>query len=95
MIKRRWMSDERMNTSTNQRTHAHTHAHAHKPVATDWIRQVLLGIFEPRVESGGPFGKGQVQVFDLAELLLNGKEALLPRLRVLLQTLPSAERKRR
>ena len=63
------------------------------PVATDGIGQILLCIFEPRIEGRSSFGEGQVKIFDLAELLLDGEEALLPSLRVLLETLPSGGKK--
>ena len=63
-------------------------APSHSPVAADWIGEILLGIFEPGVESGSPFGEGQIKVLDLAELLLDGEESLLTGLRVFLQSLP-------
>lgn len=46
-------------------------------VAANRVGEVLLGVLEPRVESGRPFREGEEEVFDLTELFLHVKEALL------------------
>ena len=49
-------------------------------VAADRIGEVLLGVLEPRVEGRGLLGEGQVELLDLAELILHAHQTLLARL---------------
>lgn len=46
-------------------------------VATHRIGQILFGVFEPGVEGGRLLGEGQVELFDLPELVLHGEQAVL------------------
>lgn len=58
-------------------------------VAADGIREVFLGVLKPAVEGRRLLGEGQVEVFDLPELLLKLQQALLAFIRVSQQLLPS------
>ena len=46
-------------------------------VATDRIRQIFLGVLEPRVEGRCLLGEGEVQFFNLTELILHAQQTLL------------------
>merc|ERR1711902_233290 len=60
-------------------------------VAADRISHVLLGVLEPGVEGRGLLGEGQVELLDLAELVLDSEQPLLPLLAVAQELVPAGD----
>jgi len=60
-------------------------------VAAYRVGEVLLSVLEPGVEGGGLLGEGKVEVLDLAVLVLESQQHLLPLAAVLQQLVPPGE----
>lgn len=60
-------------------------------VAAHRIGQIFLRVLEPRVECRRLLGKRQIQILDLAELVLHVQQAVLARLRIGAQLLPARQ----